>query len=94
MGNSDFKDAMIAIRKYFKSGYIANEKLDISNEPDEVFDYSRITKNLDENDLKNIEQSRKISVETLQEFKKVILKDTEICDNVLGILLMKMEDLN
>ncbi|MGE4444652.1 MAG: toprim domain-containing protein [Candidatus Altimarinota bacterium] len=74
--DATFKDAMIALRKFYKSGYIANEKLDISNEPDEAFDYARITKNIDENDLKNIELLRNISFQTLKEFEKVILKDT------------------
>lgn len=73
--DATFKDVMIALRKFFKSGYIANEKLDISNETDEAFEYSRITKNLDENDLKHIELSRKISVQTLKEFESIILKD-------------------
>lgn len=73
--NSDFKDAMIAIRKYFKNGYIQNEKLEISAEVDEAFDYARITKKIDENDLKNIELLRNMSIQTLKEFEDIILKD-------------------
>lgn len=75
--DADFKSTIIAIRKYFKNGYILNEKLEISSGVDEAFEYTRITKKLDNLDFQKIESIRKISLATLKEFEDVILKDAK-----------------
>jgi 5S rRNA maturation endonuclease (ribonuclease M5) len=73
--NADFKKIMINLRKFYKNGYIQVEKLEISNSVDEVFNYSRITKNIEETDINTISINRNISVDTIKEFKDIILKD-------------------
>jgi hypothetical protein len=73
--NADFKKTMINLRKFYKSGYIPTEKLEIFNGVDEVFDYSRITKNIEQSDINTISIIRDISVDTIKEFKDIILKD-------------------
>ena len=73
--DSDFKNTVIAIRKFFKNGYIPSEKLEISTGVDEAFDYLKITQKIDSVDITNITLSREISKNTIHEFEKVILKD-------------------
>lgn len=72
--NASFKDTIFAIKNFCENGYVVTKKLNICSKND-VCDSLQFIKNIDKNDLKNINETRKIDIKILREFEDIIFKD-------------------